>query len=37
MRPLRYRYTDTFVKTGGTWLFAERFLYVDWLERRELS
>ncbi len=30
-------YTDTFVKTGGTWLFAERFLYVDWLEQRELS
>jgi ketosteroid isomerase-like protein len=30
------RYTDTFVKTDGTWLFAERKLYVDWLERREL-
>jgi ketosteroid isomerase-like protein len=28
------RYADTFVKTGGTWLFAERRLYVDWLEQR---
>src|ERR1700732_3215968 len=26
------RYNDTFVKTDGTWLFAERKLYVDWLE-----
>jgi ketosteroid isomerase-like protein len=31
------RYTDVFVKNGGTWLFAERKLFVDWLERRELS
>jgi hypothetical protein len=31
------RYYDTFVKTDGTWLFAERLLYVDWLEQRELS
>ena len=31
------RYTDTFVKMGGTWLFAERRLYVDWIEQRELS
>jgi ketosteroid isomerase-like protein len=31
------RYNDTFVKTGGTWLFAERLLYVDWLEVRALS
>jgi ketosteroid isomerase-like protein len=31
------RYTDTFVKTGGEWLFAERKLYVDWIEQRELS
>ena len=31
------RYQDTFVKTGGTWLFAERLLYVDWLEERALS
>ena len=26
------RYYDTFVKIGGSWLFAERLLYVDWLE-----
>jgi ketosteroid isomerase-like protein len=31
------RYTDTFVKTGGEWLFVERKLYVDWIEQRELS
>jgi len=31
------RYMDTFVKTDGTWLFAERRLYVDWLEERALS
>jgi hypothetical protein len=31
------RYLDTFVKTDGTWLFAERLLYVDWLEERALS
>jgi len=31
------RYTDAFVKIDGTWLFAERKLYVDWLEQRELS
>jgi ketosteroid isomerase-like protein len=31
------RYTDTFAKTDGEWLFAERKLYVDWLEQRELS
>jgi hypothetical protein len=31
------RYTDTFVKTGGTWLFGERRLYVDWMEERALS
>jgi hypothetical protein len=31
------RYYDTFVKMDGTWLFAERKLYVDWLEQRELS
>jgi SnoaL-like domain len=30
------RYADTFVKTGGAWLFAERRLYVDWLEERAL-
>jgi hypothetical protein len=28
------RYLDTFVKIGGAWLFAERLLYVDWLEER---
>jgi hypothetical protein len=31
------RYYDTFVKTEGAWLFAERKLHVDWLEQRELS
>jgi len=31
------RYLDTFVKTDGAWLFAERLLYVDWLEERALS
>jgi len=31
------RYHDTFVKTDGDWLFAERLLYVDWLENRALS
>jgi hypothetical protein len=31
------RYLDTFVKMGGVWLFAERLLYVDWLEERALS
>ncbi len=31
------RYTDTFVKMNGAWLFAERKLYVDWMEQRELS
>lgn len=28
------RYGDTFVKVDGTWLFAERNLYVDWTETR---
>ena len=31
------RYTDQFVKIDGAWLFAERRLYVDWLEERKLS
>jgi ketosteroid isomerase-like protein len=31
------RYTDAFVKMDGAWLFAERKLYVDWMEQRELS
>ena len=30
------RYLDTFVKIDGAWLFAERRLYVDWLENRGL-
>ena len=29
------RYLDTFVKSDGTWLFAERKLYVDWTETRD--
>ena len=31
------RYLDTIVKLDGAWLFAERRLYVDWLEERALS
>jgi len=31
------RYYDTFVKIDGSWLFAERQLYVDWIEQRLLS
>jgi hypothetical protein len=31
------RYLDTFVKMDNSWLFAERRLYVDWLEERALS
>ena len=31
------RYLDTFVKVDGAWLFAERLLYVDWLEERGLA
>src|ERR1700737_2859302 len=31
------RYLDTFVKRDGTWRFAERRLYVDWMEERALS
>jgi hypothetical protein len=30
------RYLDTFVKTDGTWQFAERLLYVDWVDERPL-
>src|ERR1700732_490131 len=30
------RYYDTFAKIDGAWLFAERLLYVDWLEERAL-
>jgi hypothetical protein len=31
------RYQDTFVKLDDAWLFAERLLYVDWLDERALS
>ena len=31
------RYHDAFVKIDGAWLFAERLLYVDWMEERALS
>jgi hypothetical protein len=31
------RYIDTFAKVDGAWLFAERLLYVDWIEERTLS
>ena len=31
------RYYDTFVKVDSAWLFAERLLYVDWIEERTLS
>jgi ketosteroid isomerase-like protein len=31
------RYHDTFVKVDSEWLFAERLLYVDWIEERVLS
>ena len=31
------RYYDTFVKADGAWLFAERLLYVDWIEERAVS
>ena len=28
------RYCDMLVKVDGSWLFAERLLYVDWIEER---
>jgi hypothetical protein len=31
------RYDDALVKMDGEWLFAERKLYVDWIEERALS
>jgi len=31
------RYYDAFVKEDTEWLFAERLLYVDWIEDRVLS
>ena len=30
------RYLDAFLKVDGDWLFAERKLYVDWVEERAL-
>jgi SnoaL-like domain len=30
------RYADTFARAEGGWLFSERCLYVDWIERRSL-
>jgi hypothetical protein len=31
------RYLDTFVKVDNAWFFAERVLYVDWIDQRRLS
>ena len=31
------RYYDKFMKVDGEWLFAERLLYVDWIEEPALS
>src|ERR1700733_14208112 len=31
------RYLDRFVKIDGAWLFAERLLYVDWMDEGALS
>jgi ketosteroid isomerase-like protein len=31
------RYADTYVKHDGAWRYAERLLYVDWIEQRTLS
>jgi len=31
------RYFDTFAKLDGAWLFAQRRLYVDWIDERALS
>ena len=31
------RYSDTFVKVEGAWLFSERLLYVDWIDERAIS
>lgn len=30
-------YLDTFAKLDDAWLFAERQLYVDWIDERALS
>jgi SnoaL-like domain len=31
------RYFDSFVKIDGAWFFAERRLYVDWIDERALQ
>jgi hypothetical protein len=31
------RYIDSFAKVEGVWLFAERRLYVDWVDERALQ
>ena len=31
------RYLDTFLKTDGVWLFAERLLYVDWMDEHAMG
>jgi ketosteroid isomerase-like protein len=31
------RYKDTFAKIDGAWLFAERLLYLDWVDERSLT
>jgi ketosteroid isomerase-like protein len=31
------RYHDTFAKMGEAWFFAERLLFVDWVDERELN
>jgi hypothetical protein len=31
------RYLDKFVKSDGAWYFAERLLYVDWIDERTLD
>jgi hypothetical protein len=31
------RYLDTFMENNGAWIFAERRLYVDWIDERPLS
>jgi ketosteroid isomerase-like protein len=31
------RYADRFAKADGVWRFAERRLYVDWIEERDLA
>ena len=31
------RYLDSFAKIDGAWLFAERLLYVDWLDERVMT